>query len=75
MTVKQCHVSVQQRQLLQPDLMEVRGKLEGIARLLKTWCGDEAQPFTRAVETLAAVQRLEWALERDEPEFSRSAGA
>jgi len=74
MTADQWHVSAEQRRLLQPDLTEVRDKLEGIAKLLKTWCGDEARPFTRAVETLAALQRLEWALEREEPKFLKAAG-
>jgi len=73
MTGTPCPISRHQRESLQPDLTEIKGKLQGIASLLRGWYGEETQPYTRALETLAALQRLEWALERENLEVARAA--
>jgi len=76
MTEKLYPITPQQRELLEHDLTEVRDKLEDLANLVRTCCGEETEPDNRAAETLASLQRLQWALERTLPEFAKStAGA
>jgi hypothetical protein len=69
-------MTVQQRQLLTQDLAETRGKLEGILDLVRTVFGEDSDAFIRAQEVDAALQRLEWALERQSPpqQLSKSEG-
>ena len=60
-------MTVQQRALLAQDLAETRSKVEGIVDLMRTCFGEDADAFVRAQEVGAALQRLEWALERQSP--------
>lgn len=56
----------EQRQNLDQDMETVREKLEAIVDLLRS-CYDENQaPVWRAEEVCGALQRLLWALERQD---------
>ncbi len=68
MADKRYPMTQEQRQLLQQDIAEAKTKLEEIASLVRTCCGDETEPGIRAAEMLAALQRLQWAIERAETE-------
>ena len=65
-------MTVQQRQLLKRDLAELREKLTDVVSLIRSSYGETTEPATRAEETLAALQRLEWAIERDLPSQQQS---
>jgi hypothetical protein len=49
---------------LRHDLTLVEERLQDIAILMRISYGEESQPVIRADETVAALQRLKWALER-----------
>lgn len=57
-------LTVDQRNTLAQELSEVREKIESISILARACFGERSQFSIRAEETLAALQRLEWALER-----------
>ena len=59
-------MTIQQRQVLKQDLAELREKLAEVINLIRTCYGENKEPFVRAEETAAALQRLEWVLEREE---------
>ena len=59
-------MSIQQRRILKQDLAELREKLAEVVSLLRACYGENKEPFIRARETAAALQRLEWVLEREE---------
>jgi hypothetical protein len=59
-------MTIQQRQVLKQDLAELRDKLAGVVNLLRACYGENKEPFIRAEDTAAALQRLEWVLEREE---------
>ena len=59
-------MTIQQRQALKQDLGELRGKLAEVVSLIRAGYGENTEPFVRAEETAAALQRLEWVLEREE---------
>ena len=59
-------MTFQQRQVLKQDLAELREKLAEVVSLIHACYGEKQEPFVRAEETAAALQRLEWALEREE---------
>jgi hypothetical protein len=57
-------MTAEQRQTLMEDLAEVKDKLSAAAMLTAACYGPENRIATRAEEAAAAVQRLEWELER-----------
>jgi hypothetical protein len=59
-------MSIQQRRILKQDLTELREKLAKVVSLIRACYGENKEPFVRAEETAAALQRLEWVLEREE---------
>ena len=59
-------MTIQQRQLLKKDLVELREKLAEVVSLVRVCYGENKEAFVRAEETAAALQRLEWVLEREE---------
>ena len=58
-------MTIQQRQVLKKDLAELREKLAKVVSLIRACYGEKEEPFVRAEETAAALQRLEWVLERE----------
>ena len=59
-------MSIQQRRILKQDLTELREKLAEVVSSIRAGYGENTEPFVRAEETAAALQRLEWVLEREE---------
>jgi hypothetical protein len=59
-------MTIQQRQVLQQDIAELREKLAEVVSLVRVCFGENKEAFVRAEETAAALQRLEWVLEREE---------
>ena len=57
-------MTVEQRKNLMEDLADVKEKLAAAATLTAACYGDESRIAVRAAEAGAAVQRLEWELER-----------
>ena len=68
-------MTVQQRQLLKQDLAELREKLTDVVSLIRACYGETTEPVIRAGEAAAALQRLEWALERELPSQQLSQSA
>ena len=58
-------MSIQQRRILKQDLAELREKLAEVVSLIRGCYGEKKEPFVRAEETAAALQRLEWVLEHE----------
>jgi uncharacterized coiled-coil DUF342 family protein len=61
-----------QQQMLNQDLAEVRAKLENIISFIRACLGEEANALVRAEEARNALQRLEWALERELQPLSKA---
>jgi Trm5-related predicted tRNA methylase len=57
-------LTAEQEVQLRRDLALVEERLQDIAILMRVCYGEDSQAVIRADETAAALQRLEWALER-----------
>lgn len=58
-------ITAQQRGLLKRDLAELKNKMTDFITLVRTCYGEMTEPASRAEETAASLQRLEWALQRE----------
>ena len=56
--------TVQQISQVWLDIDDMKERVAGIVMLAQACYGEEGEPTIRAGEVAAAVQRLEWALER-----------
>jgi len=63
-SVDRHRLTSEQRTLLRDDLTLIDEKLQDICVLMHACHGDDSQPAIRADETVAALQRLKWELER-----------
>ena len=64
----------EQRQWLGRDLAAMTDSLDGIANLLRACYGERDMTVIRAEEASGAVQRLVWAVERQQAKRQRAAG-
>ena len=64
----------QQEAHLRDDLAAVEEKLHGIAILTRACYGEDSQVAIRADETLCALQRFNWELERVQMKMGAAAG-
>jgi hypothetical protein len=64
----------QQEAHLRDDLAAVEEKLHGIAILMRACYGENSQVAIRADETLCALQRFNWELERVQQKTSAAGG-
>jgi hypothetical protein len=76
-TMKHHPMTKEQRQILDQDLATIVKNLGDISSLLNACYGDKDQRVTRAEESQAALQRLLWALERQDqpPTMENAAGS
>jgi hypothetical protein len=58
-------MTTQQRGSLIQDMAEIHAKLEDIATLARSCFGADGEPCIRAEEAKDALQRLQWALNRE----------
>jgi uncharacterized coiled-coil DUF342 family protein len=72
MAQPQARATGQQRQMLNQNLAEVRGRLENIISFVQACFGEESNALIRAEEARNALQRLEWALEREQQPLSKA---
>ena len=63
----------EQRKQLDQDLIQIEERLQEIIELMGVCYGEDSQPAVRAEETVSALQRLKWALERAQ-EVKQAAG-
>jgi len=58
-------VTVQQQELLKLDLADLKAKLDNVVDSIRTCHGEQSAVYVRAQEIVGALQRLEWAIDRD----------
>jgi hypothetical protein len=57
--------TIEQQELLKLDLAELKAKLDNLVDSIRSCHGQQSAAYMRAQEIVGAVQRLEWAIDRD----------
>ena len=63
-SAKRYPLTIEQNAQLREDLALVEERLQGIVVLMRVSHGEQSQAAIRAEETVGALQRLKWELER-----------